>query len=720
MVRIRYANTLVVLAFVLSACGGSGSDDAAFGLDARVAAGGIQISTGSTGNTALTAVDAFAGLRFQSPTFVTHAGDGTNRVFVLQQRGVISVIANTADGPQATTFLDLTPRVNSDGEGGLLGLAFDPSFRSNGHFYVAYVTYTTPGERKLRISRFRASANIADLASERVVLDLDHPRSFHFGGWIGFAPDGALYISHGDGGNEQSVENNPQNRDSLFGKILRIRVNADGSHAIPSDNPFGNAVWALGFRNPWRCSVDRANGNLWCGDVGQNSREEVSRIERGSNHGWPVFEGSMPYGYQNSTPFTDFTTPTYEYDHTLGIAVVGGYVYRGRALPDMVGRYLYTDVASANLWALEVDSSGRFVGNTVVAGNLNATFSLGEDEAGELYAASQDGTIYRFVPSDSPAEAVAAMPATLSATGLFTDLAQLTPAPGLVDYEVNSPLWSDGAQKRRWFVLPANATIRFSVDGAWAFPLGTITVKHFELPQAGGGVTRIETRLMVHRPDGWVGYTYRWREDQSDADLLQDGATATYDTVSPVTGANVRVNWTFPSQTQCLSCHTQATGRVLGLNTRQLNRGHAYAGSGRMDNQLRALNHIGLFEGDIGDASLYSALPDPADTRASLESRAKAYLDSNCSVCHRPGGTAPVGIDLRWSTSLADMNLMGAPAERPTTRGAVRVAPGHHAASDLWRRAAATDATRMPPLGPSIPDEQALKLLADWIDSTPP
>jgi uncharacterized repeat protein (TIGR03806 family) len=737
MFPIRNAVSLLALLALLVACGGgnsggdsgssdtssSGGENAAFGLDERVAAIGVQIPTDATGSAALTAVDAFPGLRLPNPTFVTHAGDGSNRLFVLQRAGVISVLSDVGSSPKTATLLDLTPRVVQDGEGGLLGLAFDPSFRSNGYFYVSYVVYDASGARKLRISRFRVSANganTADVASERIVLDIDHPRSFHFGGWIGFAPDGNLFISHGDGGNDQSVENNPQNRDALFGKILRIRVNADGSHAIPSDNPFGNAVWAMGFRNPWRCSVDRANGNLWCGDVGDSLREEVSRIERASNHGWPAFEGSFPHGYQNNQPFTDFTTPTYEYDHTLGVAVVGGYVYRGRALPDMVGSYLYTDVASANLWALKVDSNGRFVSNTVVAANVNTTFSLGEDEAGELYAASQDGTIYRFVPSSPSDKTVAAIPATLSATGLFTDLAQLTPTPGLVDYEVNSPLWSDGAQKRRWLLLPGNATLSFSVDGGWGFPLGTITVKHFELPQAGGGVTRVETRVMVQRTDGWVGFTYRWREDQRDADLLLDGASAAYDTVNPTTGARTRVNWTFPSQAQCLSCHTQATGRVLGINTLQLNRAHTYSLTGRSDNQLRTWNHLGLFGAgnDIGDAAAYGALPDLANAQASLESRAKAYLDTNCSMCHRPGGTAPVSIDLRYRTAATDMKLVGVPADKPTTPGAMRVVAGNHAASDLWRRVAATDANRMPAVGVAVPDEQALKLLADWIDST--
>jgi uncharacterized repeat protein (TIGR03806 family) len=727
---IKHAFTALWLALTLAACGGGGGGNisnagstsaaAAVGLDQRVPASGLQIPTGATGGKPLTAVELVPGLRLSTLTFITHAGDGSNRLFAVQRDGIVTVISDIAGSPKTSTFLDLTSSVNTDGEGGLLGLAFDPGFRSNSYFYVAYSLLDSAGARKLRVSRFRVSAgnaNSADSASERVLLDLDRSRSYHYGGWIGFAPDGTLYISHGDGGNEQSVENNPQNRDSLFGKILRIRVNADGSYAIPSDNPFGTAVWAIGLRNPWRCSFDRANGDLWCGDVGANLLEEVNRVERGANHGWPLFEGSLANPDLGGQHSTAFTLPIYQYDHSLGIAVVGGYVYRGTALPGMAGKYLYTDVASPNLWAIELDSSGSLVSNTVVADNLNAIFSLGEDEVGELYAVAQDGAVYRIAVSALPDAPASEMPATLSATGLFTDLTLLTPAPGLIDYEVNSPLWSDGARKRRWFVLPGAETIGFDADGAWTFPVGTITVKHFELAQAGGGTRRVETRVMVHRPGGWVGHTYRWRDDQRDADLQLTAATATYDTIDPTTGTGVRVNWTFPSQSQCLSCHTQATGRVLGLNTLQFNRDHEYASTGRTGNQLLTLDHIGVFGQDIGDLSQYGALPDPYGTSGSLDSRAKSYLETNCSVCHRPGSTAPVSIDLRYGKALADMKLVGVAADQPTTAGAVRVVAGNHAASDLWRRVAATDGNRMPVLGVSVPDQEALKLLADWIDS---
>jgi mono/diheme cytochrome c family protein len=211
---------------------------------------------------------------------------------------------------------------------------------------------------------------------------------------------------------------------------------------------------------------------------------------------------------------------------------------------------------------------------------------------------------------------------------------------------------------------------------------------------------------MVHRTDGWAGFTYRWRADQRDADLLTAGATAT------VAGQT----WTFPSGAECLSCHTSATGRVLGLNTRQINRNHAYAASGRSDNQLRTLAHIGVLGGGIESASNYGAMPDPRDSAAPLTERARAYLDSNCSNCHRPNGPTPVNMDLRYGTALDATRLINVAPEASSSNGVVRIRPGDHAASNLWQRVQSTGSNRMPPLGVAVVDAEAVQLLSTWID----
>jgi uncharacterized repeat protein (TIGR03806 family) len=717
----RHAISLLLL-LALTACGGGGggggSDGLGFGLDARATPSSVTIPTGAGNGAALRTYNAFPNLQFNGPVALMHSGDGSNRLFVAERSGAIKVFVNSSSTTQATTLLNLESRVDSDGgEAGFLGLAFDPNFRSNRTFYVSYATKGT-SPRKVRLARYRISStnpNAVEANSERVLLEIDHANAYHFGGWIGFGPDGLLYMTHGDGGNDDQA----QSTSSLFGKVLRMRLNSDASaYSIPADNPYGNLVWARGLRNPWRCSFDRAgNGNLRCGDVGESRREEVNLIRRDANYGWPIYEGSLSNVNPSNLPYSNFTPPSHEYDHTQGVAVIGGFVYRGAALPALAGRYVFGDYTAQSVWALTFNGGGAVTAKETVASGPPFMLGMGEDQNGELYVLSGNGAILGL-QANAAGGAGAAMPAVLSATGLFSDLAQLTPSPGVIDYEVNAPFWSDGARKQRWLVVPGGATIGFAADGAWSFPAGTITVKHFELAKAGGGTTRVETRIMVNRPEGWMGYTYRWRADQSDADLLSSsGATAAYDTVNPATGAATRITWTFPSQTQCLSCHTQATGRVLGVNTLQFNRDHTYQSTGNGDNQLRTLNYIGLFSSDIGSAGQYGALPDPSSSSASLESRAKAYLESNCSNCHRPGGPTPVNMDLRYGTAVAAMNIVGVAAGLPTTPGALRIAPGNHTASDMWRRATSTTSTRMPPLGTTLVDDAGLQSLSGWIDS---
>jgi uncharacterized repeat protein (TIGR03806 family) len=709
----------LLLLLALTACGGGGggADSQGYGLDARATPSSVQIPTGVGNAAPLRAANAFPNLQFNGPVVLTHAGDGSNRLFVAERSGAIKVFTNSRDTTQATTLLDLEPRVDSEGgEAGFLGLAFDPGFRTNRTFYVSYATKGT-APRKVRLARYRISStnpNAVEANSERVLLEIDHANAYHFGGWIGFGPDGMLYMTHGDGGNFDQV----QSTTALFGKVLRMRLNSDQSAAsAPSDNPYANnLVWARGLRNPWRCSFDRAgNGNLWCGDVGDSRREEVNLIRRDANYGWPIYEGSLSNVNPDNRPYSDFTPPVHEYDHSVGVAVIGGYVYRGAALPALAGRYVYGDYTAQTVWALRFDGSGAVAANETVAAGSPFMLGMGEDQNGELYVLSGNGTILGL-EANAASSAGAPMPAVLSATGLFSDLAQLTPSPGVIDYEVNAPFWSNGARKQRWFVLPAGATIGFAAHGAWTFPVGTITVKHFELPLAAGGTTRVETRVMVNRSDGWVGYTYRWRADQQDADLLTSGGSATYQTINPATNAPTTLTWSFPTQAECLNCHTQATGRVLGLNTRQFNGQHTYTASGRSDNQLRTLNHIGVFSSDIGSTSQYSAMPNPADAAASAEARAKAWLDTNCAICHLPGGPTPVTMDLRYATAPADMQLIGV-ANQGSVSG-VRVVAGNHAGSLLWQRSASTDANvRMPPLGVQMDDETGLQLLAGWVDS---
>jgi glucose/arabinose dehydrogenase len=344
-------------------------------------------------------VNAFPALSFVNPLFLTYAPGDPTRLFVVEQRGTIQVFTNDAATATKTIFLDLRGVVEAGGEKGLLGLAFDPGYAANGFFYVYYSAPGGGGDHRSIVARYEVSGDpdVADAGSETILLEFDQPFGNHNGGCLGFGPDGNLYIASGDGGSGGDPQNNGQSLTTVLGKILRIT----GTGAIPADNPFvgqgggvREEIWAYGLRNPWRFSFDRANGDLWCGDVGQNQIEEIDLIVEGGNYGWRLFEGNSTYSNPGNVNINTTERPVTTYTHMLGASVTGGYVYRGAAIPGLVGSYVYGDFGSGRLWAL-VWNGTSVVSNVEIAG-VPAPASFGEDFAGELYICSFDGSIYRL------------------------------------------------------------------------------------------------------------------------------------------------------------------------------------------------------------------------------------------------------------------------------------------------------------------------------------
>jgi glucose/arabinose dehydrogenase len=345
-------------------------------------------------------VEAFPGLVFRRPTDLQSPRDGTNRLFVLEQDGVIRVFQNRPGEKNSAVFLDLRSRVNSEGyEMGLLGLAFHPQFKSQPVFFVDY-TASEMARRITRVSRFAVSkqAGAADAASEETVIEIGQPYANHNGGQIAFGPDGMLYIALGDGGSAGDPQGNAQDPRSLLGKLLRIDV-ATKPYTIPPDNPFDGRnssrreIFAWGLRNPWRFSFDRENGQLWAGDVGQTGFEEIDIIEKGKNYGWDCREGAHPYQPEREQSarcanVTTFVDPVWAYGRDQGISVTGGYVYRGRALPDLVGWYVYADFGSGNVWALRMHN-GRAENRLLTQGGILIS-TFGVDEHDELYLCAHD------------------------------------------------------------------------------------------------------------------------------------------------------------------------------------------------------------------------------------------------------------------------------------------------------------------------------------------
>ena len=350
--------------------------------------------------------DAFPGLKFKRPLDFQNAGDGSGWVFIVEQGGQIYVI-ETTPGVKDELFLDISNRIdNSGNEMGLLGLAFHPSFKENGLFFVNYTNSTSTV-----ISKFKtdpSNPNRADPLSEEIILTFTQPYSNHNGGQLAFSPnDGYLYIGVGDGGSAGDPNGNGQNCSTLLGKILRIDINKKDpglNYGIPPDNPFVNnsqgkreEIYAYGLRNPWRFSFDPQSGRLWAADVGQDRVEEIDLIDKGKNFGWNIMEGSLCYNPSSGCNTSGLELPVYEYQHPLGDAITGGYVYSGQKLPVLYGAYIYADYGTGLIWGLWYQEGNKPQNFTLANTKLNIS-SFGFDENNELYLTVFDEKIYNLKP----------------------------------------------------------------------------------------------------------------------------------------------------------------------------------------------------------------------------------------------------------------------------------------------------------------------------------
>ena len=738
--------------------------------------------------TSYSLVNALPGLTFTQPVDIACVPGDPLRLFICEKGGKIWVVPDVTDPtPEKLLFLDLLALVNSRTnqerlrasftESGLLGLAFHPDHATNRQFFVFYTpglgTGSTPPmhDRLSRFTTLPGNPNAADPASELVLFDQRDEADNHNGGCIRFGPDGYLYVSLGDEGNQNDAKLNSQRIDKdFFSGILRIDVdkkpgnlepnphpnpadypsnpppdavkrdNGIARYSIPADNPFVGATtfnglpvsathvrsefWAVGLRNPWRFSFDPSTGELWCGDVGGFRSEEVNRIVKGGNYGWVYREGDSEGPWDDSDPahpppppgFTSID-PVYDYPHSgssnfIGDSVIGGVVYRGTSIGALYGKYLFADHGSGNLWAMNPDGSGvqRIAGEGGIA-------SLETDPSNHdvLLADSNGNRILRLTASP----AGGSFPSTLSATGLFSSLATLAPAPGLVPYDVNLPFWSDHAIKRRWFTLPvANATFTWSEDDPWTLPSGTVWVKHFDMEMQRGvpaSRKRIETRLLVKNATGAYGVSYRWNEAGTEATLVADEGDE-FPLAITEGGNPVPQTWRIPSRAQCMICHTPQAGHALSFNTRQLNLAGDMAG--HTGNQLTTLFNEGYFSNNPGSPNLLPRHLKPGEDDYSVEARVRSYLDVNCAYCHRAGGTALGQWDGRSHLTLDQTGLVNGTATQNAGNPLNKlVVPGDTTHSIILNRIAVTNGfTRMPPLGSNVIDTANVGLLTEWIN----
>jgi putative heme-binding domain-containing protein len=699
---------------------------------------------------------AFRKLKFEEPLDITSA-PGCDRLFVTERYGRVFSFPNSPQTASADLLLDLNQVLGRTAPRTVVayGFAAHPHVAKNGFVYVTYVPDDSRElPRGTRVSRFHippGGSMRCDPKSERVILEW--PNGGHNGGCLKFGLDGCLYIATGDSSGIADQYLTGQDLGSLAGKILRIDVDhpdSDKAYGIPKDNPFLSVkgarpeIWAYGLRQPWKISFDKATGDLWTGNVGQDLWEQIYRIERGGNYGWSVLEGSHPFRPERPRGPTPILMPVVEHDHANFRSITGGFCYHGRRLKELQGSYIYGDYDTGRIWMFRYDRQKKAVSDhrELYKSNLRLV-CFGEDNAGELYLLDHmGGRISRLVPNPA-ANTAGQFPRRLSETGLFISTREHRPAPGVLPYEVIAPQWCDGASKERFLALPGLSQIEFEsitypqpAPGAspgWKFPDGAVLAETlFIQTEAGNPASRrrIETRLLHNErlagneevgDQYWRGYSYIWNDEQTDAVLLEDpqGRDSLVTIRDPMAaGGRRQLSWHFPSRTECTVCHNMAAKYVLGLQTLQVNRDHGAPTA----NQLHTFERLGLFTKPLpSPPEEMPRLVDYRDTTQDLDLRARSYLHANCSHCHRKWGGGNAEFQLLATLELADTGAAGARPTQGTFNivNARVIAPHDPYRSVLFYRMAKRGPGRMPRLGSDEVDEAGLKLIHDWIARLP-
>jgi uncharacterized repeat protein (TIGR03806 family) len=689
---------------------------------------------------------AFPKLKFESPLDMARLPD-SDRLVVAERYGKILSFVNDPKTDKADLIIDLKAPIYA--------VTFHPQFAKNGYMYVTWIQNPgkdTPHGTKVARYEVKGQPPTADRSTEKILFEW--PSGGHNAGCLKFGPDGFLYIGCGDGSGIADQLQTGQDISDVLASILRIDVDHHDQgreYSIPKDNPFVSTkgarpeIWAYGLRQPWKFSFDRKNGDLWCGEVGQDLWESVHKIEKGGNYGWSVMEGSHPFRPDRMKGPTPILKPIVEHPHSDFRSLIGGYVYHGTRLKDLQGAYIYGDFDTGRIWALRCEGK-KVTYHQELTRTVLRVVSFGEDAAGEVYHVDfTGGQIHRLAAAPKGVDTSASFPRKLSETGLFASAKDLKPAAGLIPYSVNAALWSDGAEKERYLALPNNGQIEFNAieypqpsPGAprgWRFPDGTVVVKTFLMEMEKGNPAskrRLETRILHYQQfEGteeygdqyWHGYTYIWNDDQTDAVLADasgaDRKLTIKDQEAP--GGKREQTWHFPSRAECTLCHTMPAKYVLGLNTLQLNKDHDYGG-GVKANQLSAFDRLGIFKKPGPDTpEMLRHLVDYNDTKQSLDDRARSYLHANCAHCHMKWGGGNAEFLLLATPKLGDLGIVNTkPGQGTFDLNDPRIlVPGDPDRSLIVHRMGLLGLGRMPHVASSVVDEKGLALVREWIKQMP-
>lgn len=655
-------------------------------------------------------------LQFKNPVELV-AMTGQNQMLMLQVDGKLSVFDDDQECRTADLILDLATGPEPMRA---FGFGLHPHFQQNRQLFVVYSSDTRNVDGAARLSRFivpRQAPYLIDRDSEEVLLTWTS--GGHNGSTIDFDKQGMLYFSAGDGARPFPPDefNVGQNLSDLRATICRIDVDhADGDrpYRIPPDNPFVDVpgargeIWAYGFRNPWRFTIDEPTGRLLCGDVGWEMWESVFDVKRGGNYGWSIFEGPGALRGDVVQGPTAIVKPLAAYSHSLGQSITGGVVYRGRELPELEGTYLYGDYVSGLLWGLQSDG-GEVIANPVLANTGMPIITFAASASGDVLVVSYEGGIYKLVRNplvDQPSQ----FPTRLSETGLFDSLGDLTPSAGVYRYGLAAESVHPSATKQYHVAVPDHQTIKVGRQKRqWKYPIGTVFVRTFSWNPGPFNSRRIkvETQLLHYDGLSWQPYRYLWDESQREAHLL--AADTQTHSLEPL--GLKSVDWSVHSQAQCRSCHTNQAGGAVGFSLENLS-----------DSAIKRFVEIGVLDQPAPQGWKIRKMVPPSKWDADLDARARSYLAANCAHCHRRGGGGSVALDLEYSHPNDSIGAIDVPPMQGNfeMNDARVIAPGDPYRSVMLYRMASCGIGRMPKLSNHDPDPTGIRLIHDWINSMPP
>ena len=717
------------------------------------------------------AVRAYPDLKLDWPIDVK-VEPGSRRFIVIEEKGSYgpTKIMRSTDASNQTEL-----ELLHETKGVAYSIAFHPKFLENGFMYIGSNGKTEGEKNRSRIVRhtLSRSAPFGLTGDEPTMIDWDS--NGHNGAAVTFGNDGMMYVTSGDGTSDSDTNVTGQDLTKMLAKVMRIDVDHpdDGkNYSVPKDNPFVNVAdavpetWAYGLRNPWRITTDAKTGHIWVGNNGQDMWEQAYLIERGANYGWSVFEGGHPFYTKRKLGPTPHVFPTVDHPHSESRSLTGGVVYYGKKLPNLQGAYIYGDYSTGKLWGIKHDGKA-IIWHREIADTPFQISAISVDADGELivvdHRGDKQGGLYHLEPTVAD-PTPNRFPKLLSETGLFQQVAEHKVAAGLIPYSINAPFWSDGALKSRFIALPKDGQIEMPDQWAWQLPEKTVIVKSFELEMVAEDPASkkwIETRLLVKEQGEWVGYSYAWNDEQTEAVLVESAGKDKDFSIRETTGVRTQ-SWHYPSRTECMVCHTRAAGYVLGLSTVQMNKEHDY-GNNAIANQIDALESMGVLKtnwvshaqdalraqmksdekskeeidshvtklkvSDSQRSVLVNSmmgktgaenrkLVDPYDSTADLDLRARSFLHANCAYCHIEAGGGNAKMNLAfYGGGKEQMRIVDVePTHHHFDKADAKlVAPGSVDRSVLLHRVGIRGPGQMPQLSTNRIDEKGLEMLKEWV-----